>query len=351
MNPILKILSNILFVSVLFFYFSNKSFSVPINTYIDNVNPPMNAVSVHRSSNISIVFTQSMNAATLNSSNVKVFGYYIGLLPIELSYNPVSKILTIDPNQNMKIGEEINVTLTSGIMTENGMNISPFVYKFRIQAIGGNGLFVPAFELAGVQIANLNTGDINGDGNIDLIAGNKIYINDGHAVFSLLETLNLNGIPVLADFDNDNDLDILMEVGNTVFFYRNDGTGHFTQTYNFTGSLISFGDLNGDGFLDVAFFDPANNLDLTVRKNNNGIMEPDTSFQLTQGCLGDYRDRIMIDDFNNDGNMDMVGIHGFILAQSFTFILCRNYEILKITMQVLLFRTIFLNLLWMVDLV
>ncbi|MEO8447523.1 MAG: hypothetical protein ABI528_08515, partial [bacterium] len=56
------------------------SYSTPINAFIDNVNPPMNAVSVNRNSDITVVFTQPMNATTMNTSNIKVFGYLRGLL-------------------------------------------------------------------------------------------------------------------------------------------------------------------------------------------------------------------------------------------------------------------------------
>lgn len=328
MNHKIKIIYSILAVTSVIFSFIEKSAAVPLTAFIDNVNPPMNAVSVNKSSNITVVFTQPMNASTINNANIKVFGYKTGLLSAAISYNQISKTLIINPNQDMKIGEEISVTLTNGITTEGGQSITPFVYKFTIQALGGNGIFVKTSGIP-IQGGVLKSGDIDGDGDIDLIVTNLIYKNNGFADFTFFVQLSVSGFPELADFDNDGDLDILIQNGNIVYFYENDGTGHFMQTYNFTGAVSNFGDLDGNGFLDCAYYDPSNNLNLTVRKNNNGLLTLDTSFNFTQGCLGDYRDRVLIDDFNNDGIMDMIGIHGFRVAAFQTFILCRNYEIFK----------------------
>ncbi|MDZ4712625.1 MAG: FG-GAP-like repeat-containing protein [bacterium] len=329
MNKIIKPFTK-LFITGFFLFVFKISYSTPINIFIDNVNPPMNAVSVNRNSDISVVFTQPMNAATMNTSNIKVFGYLRGLLDVAVSYEQATKTLTINPNEEMKIGEEISLTLTDNIMTMGGQRITPFVYKFRVQALGGNGIFsrISGISIVSIQML-LKSGDIDNDGDIDIVGNNIIYKNDGFANFSLGSTLNIEGTPELADFDNDGDLDILIQNGSTVFFYVNDGLGNFIQTYQFTGGVSNFGDLNGDGMLDLASYNPANNLDLTVMKNEDGILVQDTSFNFTEGCLGDYRDKVLIDDYNNDGLLDMMAIDGLTDQFLFQYTLCRNYSLVK----------------------
>lgn len=199
---------------------ANVVLSNPINPFINSVSPSMNAVSVNKSSNITIVFNQEMNAATVNGANIKVFGYQTGLLPVTIDYNPKTKTANINPNQDFKIGEKISVTLTSRVKTVSNENLSPFVFSFIVQAIGGNGYFTKTSSIAISDRYYIESGDINGDGNIDLLINNKIYKNTGNAVFSFLSELGINGFPELADFDSDGDLDILIQRNDSIFFIR-----------------------------------------------------------------------------------------------------------------------------------
>ncbi|MEZ4822338.1 MAG: VCBS repeat-containing protein [Ignavibacteria bacterium] len=67
----------------------------------------------------------------------------------------------------------------------------------------------------------IRSGDVNRDGFIDLVVNNKIYYNDGNAGFTFTNELPITGIPELADFDNDGDLDILLENSGIIYFYSN----------------------------------------------------------------------------------------------------------------------------------
>ncbi|MEZ4822339.1 MAG: Ig-like domain-containing protein [Ignavibacteria bacterium] len=127
-------------------------YSSPINQYINTVTPSQNAVSVNKASNITIVFTQDMNPATINNANIKVFGYQTGLLPVTIDYNAAGKTANINPNQDLKAGEKISVTLTSGIKTIANENIAPFVYTFYVQATEGTGYLQELRELITSQM-------------------------------------------------------------------------------------------------------------------------------------------------------------------------------------------------------
>ena len=113
-------------------------------------------------------------------------------------------------------------------------------------------------------------GDMDGDGDLDLAVGNenqpnKVYRNDGSGVFS---NVTKGDLAVEADYtwgiawgDLDGDGDLDLAAGNRLGvnkIYRNDGAGVFTNIT--TGTLpldtdgtwsIAWGDMDGDGDLDL----------------------------------------------------------------------------------------------------
>ncbi len=145
---------------------------------------------------------------------------------------------------------------------------------------------VPQFSLqtaaAGLPADGLivkGVGDYDLDGDLDLIAiDNKqlppvIYKNDGHGVFSRVAdavsgvvsatlTYSQWGTAVMADFDNDGIPDILMNGKYYLMLLRGTGDGHFVYMNNAWGIAdvcpcsidggLAFGDMDGDGDLDIA---------------------------------------------------------------------------------------------------
>lgn len=306
---------------------SVKIASSNINPNIQNVNPPLNANSASKYTNIVIVFTQDMNAATLNSNNIKVFGNQTGLLECAYSYNGSTKCLTIDPDQDLKYGEVISVTLKKEIKTSGGENIGPLVYSFTVQAITGTGTFIKSSALPGSGVTQC--GDIDKDGKVDLVIGNKIYKNIGSAQFTFLVELSLPGSPKIGDFDNDRDLDILLQNDNEVYFFKNDGMGNFVHSGTFNGGVNSTGDLNGDGYLDISYLQ-TEKIVSTIH-NYNGSFTNDTAIALSLDCsvMIDYLDKSIINDMDNDGDNDIVAISGYYGGSSITFYdLCKNVNLL-----------------------
>ena len=319
--------NKLILIFILTFSSSLSLKSNPINPFINNVSPPMNANSVVKSSDIVITFSQLMNGSLMTAENVKVFGYQTGLMMATLDYNSVSNTLTINPVNEFKNCEKISVTLTSGLKTISNESITPFVYSFRAKALGGTGTFTKTSEISNTTDGYIRSGDIDGDGDIDLVINNSVYKNNGSAVFTLSSTLNHSGRPDLFDADNDGDLDILLSNNDIINYYKNDGFGNFTLFSTFPGSVWAFGDLSGNGNLDIAYFTNAG--EVRTGMNINGIFIPSIPYPLSGQCMNspDYTDNLLINDFNNDGSQDIVSISGWIFGNSIHgYDLCRSFN-------------------------
>lgn len=99
--------------------------------------------------------------------------------------------------------------------------------------------------------------DINNDGWLDVLSGEKIYLNNGDKTFT--ELLNVpegtRFMRGIADLNNDGYWDLISPGLNKVFI--NNGNLTFTQVSYSTGSIadprtVSFADIDGDGDVDFA---------------------------------------------------------------------------------------------------
>ncbi len=122
-------------------------------------------------------------------------------------------------------------------------------------------------------------GDIDNDGDLDLFAGNsnffrpldnQIFINTGDgfeevAEGPIVEALNCTFGSAFGDYDNDGDLDLVISNGfcNASLenaLYENQGDGTFvdvSSAFEVNNAVCSYGvawgDIDNDGFLDLAF--------------------------------------------------------------------------------------------------
>lgn len=100
--------------------------------------------------------------------------------------------------------------------------------------------------------------DLDGDGNLDLVAGGFIWLNLGGGRFSTTDRLaSVVGDFALADVDGDGDTDIFHgPFSRSVFqLLSNDGSGHFQKSGGFElygCDDVDAADLDGDGAVDFA---------------------------------------------------------------------------------------------------
>lgn len=172
-------------------------------------------------------------------------------------------------------------------------------------------------------------GDMDGDGDLDLVVGNeaadpgRVYINDGRANFipgSVFTTRFTYGTEdtralALADMDGDGDLDIIAgNWGTQDFVYLNSGKAEFTDKRAFgprAGYTIALavGDVDGDGDLDVV-----TGTLVTYLNDGKGNLTPRQSFKPAR----DLTTSLVLNDIDADRDLDL--IVGHFAAQSLIYL-------------------------------
>ncbi|GAB4430492.1 MAG: hypothetical protein Kow0031_11380 [Anaerolineae bacterium] len=152
-------------------------------------------------------------------------------------------------------------------------------------------------------------GDIDGDGDLDVIVGNgspnQVWLNDGSGSFNPDQTVGDGASQAISldDLDGDNDPDLFIgnsDGSNEVWL--NDGSGTFTPGPTFGGGntqAIALGDLNGDGTVDAFTANSSGNQ--VWLNNGSGAFTADTS--QTPGSSGQA---VALADIDADGDLDAV---------------------------------------------
>lgn len=140
---------------------------------------------------------------------------------------------------------------------------------------------------------SIAAGDLNNDGWTDLVLTDYqddalyVLLNDHHLGFIPSKVKNDNGplVPVLADLNNDGNLDVVVMTfyGGLAAVYLGDGKGDLTlaQQLEYYGNPygpLSVGDVNGDGIPDILLPSDA---DVQIALGNG-----DGTFQILQTNLG-----------------------------------------------------------------
>jgi len=187
--------------------------------------------------------------------------------------------------------------------------------------------------IPGTQIGDIVWGDYDNDGDLDiLIQGyldgssqiTRIYENEGNNIFNDIQI----GLPALADgsvafmdYNNDGFLDILIDgytgSGNAAFVYKNNGDKTFTQTdIEFPGvfkAAYEWADYDNDGDLDVFIIGFGESSLLSKLYRNDGDETfSETTNTFTNVWLGD----VAWGDYDNDGDLDIM-ISGYTLDVPF----------------------------------
>jgi len=194
----------------------------------------------------------------------------------------------------------------------------------------GNGLFSPPRSLlTGAQPVNVDVGDVNHDGLLDVAvvhfdgdtAAVHLGVGNGNFLpFTYIPTLRKPSDVLLRDMNGDTHLDLL-EVSSEQYLlaiHPGRGDGSFgAPTYRFVGLrpvAMQAVDLTGDGRLDLVL-SAADSYAVAVMWNNgDGTVTPPAYY-----AIGEEPGRIHIADIENDGRPDVL-----VGGQYFTWIYRNN---------------------------
>jgi len=157
----------------------------------------------------------------------------------------------------------------------------------------------------------LALGDLDGDGDLDLVAGyhfrpDAVWLNDGAGAFTAGPTLRADDTDGLglADLDGDGDLDVVAAGERAAEVWWNDGAGGLragpVANAPATVRCLALGDVDGDGAADLA-------LGLLRRRARLLRGGPGGTFTDTGQALGSDRITwsLALADMDGDGDLDL----------------------------------------------
>ncbi len=232
------------------------------------------------------------------------------------------------------IGHEIDTSTSLGLLDVEGDGDLDLIVGNTDEVAGagkinrlytndGSGGFLSSSQALGRDDLDatyaLAFGDVDNDGDVDLVAANKgqtnkLYINEGLGAFAAAGTdvgaeTDASSSARLVDVDSDGDLDLV--VGNenqTNKLYLNEGSGQFSSTGIALGAetdvstAVCLGDVNGDGDMDLLVANNGQDSKLYSNVSGGGFVALGADFGVEDGLVNS----IAVADLNNDSYMDVV---------------------------------------------
>lgn len=195
--------------------------------------------------------------------------------------------------------------------------------------IESGGFAIEQNVTANLRLNSLTTGDINGDGKIDLVSANSssntvsVFLrNAANTGFTLAGNYGVGQVltnVAVGDFNGDGRLDIATTSWNSniaSILMRNSANTGFDSPVNYTvGSRprgLNVGDFNGDGRSDIVMANHESfSVSVLIRNSSNTGFDQAVNYPLPV-----YGQWVVVGDFNGDGKSDL-SANGFQQADPY----------------------------------
>jgi hypothetical protein len=186
---------------------------------------------------------------------------------------------------------------------------------------GTPGHFSDSGQQLTTQGHGIDTGDVDGDGDVDLLFSahtakpSELFLNDGNASFERVDQAFDRSIgyrATLVDIDGDGDLDAVGEDGSATEVYLGDETGHFAPSGISFPLTVELGDLDADGDMDVFIKEEGIGYTATLNDGAGNFRSRWTHQEPMAIRMGD----VALGDVDNDGDLDAVITNGHFQSTS-----------------------------------
>ena len=288
---------------------------LPLN--IVSTSPVQNALNVAQNAAVAVTFDLEMDEASIDETTFVVHASQTGLLNGTYSYDASTYTATFTPDSPFKVGERVSVTLTGGVESvEGGRLDQPYTWTFTTEVTRGSGEFLDhATYPTGGGSYSVYTGDLDGDGDIDLAVANassdyvSVLLGVGDGTFAAADNYSAGNHPIsvtAADLDGDGnqDLAVANALSDNVSVLMGVGDGSFAGAVYYAAGdeprLVIAVDFNGDGDLDLAVPNGDSDDVSVLLGVGDGTFAGAVSYTTV-----DYPRSVTAADFDSDGDLDL----------------------------------------------
>jgi hypothetical protein len=146
--------------------------------------PTVNDLDIPAGTDIQVVFNGDLDPATVDANTFKVFRQFSDSSAASGTFivSP-NDTIQFTPDKPFEPGETVRVVLTSGITAADSTPIDSYQFQFTVEADPGTGVFAVGQTLGDRDTLSVALGDLDGDGDLDLIEGdynqaNRVWLNN-----------------------------------------------------------------------------------------------------------------------------------------------------------------------------